>query len=356
MSHHAGPAPLRPPRRRRALGGGAGGDLGVLGTRRPGPARARAARQRRSWPRRSRSAHCARSPSRPRSPRCTSAWSLIDVPAGSLFPFVMLLAAVFTVAAALRRARRARRRRARARRRSGLEIAVESQRGRQLRVHRRASSPPRGSPAAGCADASRAPSTSRRARGSSSATARPPSPRSARGSPASCTTSWRTASASIVIQAQAAQERRRRRATEPQRRRCASIEQTGRQALTEKHACGCLGLLRSEDEELALAPQPSLRYLDRLVAQVSDARAARRARRPGRRRRLAARRPPVRADRIVQEALTNALKHAGPPRARVRIPLRPRRQLDLEISDDGAGAAAAPAGPKGTASWACASA
>ena len=42
------------------------------------------------------------------------------------------------------------------------------------------------------------------------------------------------------------------------------------------------------------------------------------------------------AYRIVQEALTNALKHAGP--ARVRVLLRYRADdLELEVADDGAG-------------------
>jgi signal transduction histidine kinase len=46
------------------------------------------------------------------------------------------------------------------------------------------------------------------------------------------------------------------------------------------------------------------------------------------------------AYRIVQEALTNALKHAGPARARVAVRYR-RGEIELEISDDGPGAAAA---------------
>ncbi len=46
----------------------------------------------------------------------------------------------------------------------------------------------------------------------------------------------------------------------------------------------------------------------------------------------------VSAYRIVQEALTNALKHAGPARARVSISYEPDA-LELEISDTGAGAA-----------------
>ncbi len=44
------------------------------------------------------------------------------------------------------------------------------------------------------------------------------------------------------------------------------------------------------------------------------------------------------AYRIVQEALTNALKHAGPASARVVIRYRPE-EVELEISDDGLGRA-----------------
>jgi signal transduction histidine kinase len=42
------------------------------------------------------------------------------------------------------------------------------------------------------------------------------------------------------------------------------------------------------------------------------------------------------AYRIVQEALTNALKHAGPATARVTVRYG-EGELELEISDDGAG-------------------
>jgi signal transduction histidine kinase len=42
------------------------------------------------------------------------------------------------------------------------------------------------------------------------------------------------------------------------------------------------------------------------------------------------------AYRIVQEALTNALKHAGPARVDVRITHR-SRELDVDVTDDGLG-------------------
>ena len=40
------------------------------------------------------------------------------------------------------------------------------------------------------------------------------------------------------------------------------------------------------------------------------------------------------AYRIVQEALTNVVRHAGPTRARVRISYRPA-ELSVEVTDDG---------------------
>ena len=49
------------------------------------------------------------------------------------------------------------------------------------------------------------------------------------------------------------------------------------------------------------------------------------------------------AYRIVQEALTNALKHAGEARATVRVRYSPD-QLEIEVADDGAGAPAAVTG------------
>ena len=80
-------------------------------------------------------------------------------------------------------------------------------------------------------------------------------------------------------------------------------------------------MLRADDEELALAPQPSLAQLDVLAGQVREAGLPVEVEVEGEPREL----PPgvdVSAYRIVQEALTNALKHAGPARALVRVALR----------------------------------
>ena len=113
----------------------------------------------------------------------------------------------------------------------------------------------------------------------------------------------------------------------------AIIERTGHQALEEMRRL--LGLLRRSDEELALAPQPSLRELGRLVEQVRGAGLPVQVAIEGEAREL----PPgvdLSAYRIVQEALTNALRHAGPARARVLLRYRPDF-LELEITDDGPG-------------------
>ncbi len=134
----------------------------------------------------------------------------------------------------------------------------------------------------------------------------------------------------IVIQAQGAQ-RALEGDHEPVREALVSIESTGRQALVEMRRL--LGVLRRSDEELALAPQPSLRHLDGLVEHVREAGLPVEVLIEGDPAPL----PPgvdVSAYRIVQEALTNALKHAGPARARVVVRYA-GDELELEISDDG---------------------
>ena len=112
-----------------------------------------------------------------------------------------------------------------------------------------------------------------------------------------------------------------------------TIETTGRAALDEMRRL--LGMLRRSDDELALAPQPSLRHLPDLVEQVREAGMPVDLRIQGEPRPIA---PGIdlSAYRIVQEALTNALKHAGPARARVTVRYGVGA-LEIEIADDGAG-------------------
>jgi signal transduction histidine kinase len=121
-----------------------------------------------------------------------------------------------------------------------------------------------------------------------------------------------------------------------------TIEQIGRGALTEMRRL--VGMLRSEDGD-PLAPQPGLGDLPRLVAQVREAGLPVELVVEGERRDL-----PVgielSAYRIVQEALTNAVKHAGDARASVRVRYEPD-SLELEIVDDGGGASEGAATPGG---------
>lgn len=111
------------------------------------------------------------------------------------------------------------------------------------------------------------------------------------------------------------------------------IEQTGRQALAEMRRL--LGVLRRRDEPPELAPPPGLARLETLVEGVREAGLPVDLRSEGRPVPL----PPgldLTAYRIVQEGLTNALKHAG--RASAQVLLRyGERELEIEVGDDGAG-------------------
>ena len=109
-----------------------------------------------------------------------------------------------------------------------------------------------------------------------------------------------------------------------------TIETTGREALVELRRL--LGVLRSEEPD-ALAPQPTLADVDALVARVRDAGMDVELRIEGERRALA---PGVEvsAFRIVQEALTNVLKHAGGAHALVALRFGPQ-ELGIEVRDEG---------------------
>ena len=111
-----------------------------------------------------------------------------------------------------------------------------------------------------------------------------------------------------------------------------TIERIGRGALTEMRRL--VGMLRSDTAD-ELAPQPGLGDLPTLVAQVREAGLPVELRVEGEPREL-----PVgielSAYRIVQEALTNALKHAGEARASVQVRYG-ADSLELEVTDDGLG-------------------
>jgi signal transduction histidine kinase len=108
-----------------------------------------------------------------------------------------------------------------------------------------------------------------------------------------------------------------------------SIESAGRDALTElRHM---LGVLR-EDADAPLAPQPGLARLEDLV---DDARAAGVDVQVSRQGDGAL--PPgldLAAYRVVQESLTNVVKHVGPTRVRLSLDRRPD-ELVIDVLDDG---------------------
>jgi signal transduction histidine kinase len=110
-----------------------------------------------------------------------------------------------------------------------------------------------------------------------------------------------------------------------------AIERTGREALAEMSRL--LGILRTDGEGLALAPRPSLAHVYALVQTVRDAGVPVELRVEGEQTELA---PgvDVSAYRIVQEALTNVVKHAGPARASVVVRYG-HRAVEVEITDDG---------------------
>ncbi len=116
----------------------------------------------------------------------------------------------------------------------------------------------------------------------------------------------------------------------------ASAEDAVRGALTTMPAI--LRALRVDDASDDMAPQPGLDGLDRLIAQVSQTGLAVELRVEGDRRAVG---PPVElaAYRIVQEALTNTLKHTDARRSTVVLRFAPD-QLVVQVTDDGSGTVA----------------
>ncbi|PSK93840.1 signal transduction histidine kinase [Haloactinopolyspora alba] len=131
-----------------------------------------------------------------------------------------------------------------------------------------------------------------------------------------------------------------------------SVEATGRAALAEMRRV--VGVLRTPDgteggergergertdrtEEAALSPQPGLAELGDLVAHMRDAGLPVQVTVDGE-----ADGVPLGVDlaayRVIQEALTNTIKHAGPSSATVSVHYLPA-ELRIEIADDGYGVA-----------------
>jgi signal transduction histidine kinase len=116
-----------------------------------------------------------------------------------------------------------------------------------------------------------------------------------------------------------------------------TISETGRTALAEMR--GILGVLRDGEHEEEYAPRPDVRQLDQLVDRLRRAGLPVELTVEGVERRL----PTgvgLAAYRVVQESLTNTLRHAGPAVSRVRVRLRYGDDaLEIRILDDGRGAA-----------------
>jgi signal transduction histidine kinase len=139
----------------------------------------------------------------------------------------------------------------------------------------------------------------------------------------------------IAVQSQAI---RRRLGPEHEREAAdlAGVETTARQAMAEMRRL--LGVLRSDGERLPLAPNPGLGQLPRLIEQVRGSGLEVDVAVVGEPLLL----PPgvdLAAYRIVQEALTNAIKHARTHRATVEIRYN-AGTIALVVTDDGAGPSA----------------
>jgi signal transduction histidine kinase len=134
----------------------------------------------------------------------------------------------------------------------------------------------------------------------------------------------------MVVQAGAA---RRRAAADPSQVRAAfeAVEGTGREALTEIRRL--LGVLRRDDEELALAPQPSLAHVSGLVRRARLAGLEVHLRIEGDVRPLPAG-VDLTAYRVVQLALRSAANGAGAGRADVRVRYG-GDDVVVEVRDDG---------------------
>ena len=113
------------------------------------------------------------------------------------------------------------------------------------------------------------------------------------------------------------------------------VEEAGRQALAEMRRL--LGVMRRDDDEPDLTPQPSLASVDALVEQIRGAGLPVHLHVEGEPAAL----PTgigLSAYRIIQEGLTNALKHGRASRADVTLRYI-RDALEVEVCDDGQGRA-----------------
>src|SRR4051794_25755897 len=134
----------------------------------------------------------------------------------------------------------------------------------------------------------------------------------------------------MVVQSSAARrmiDRNPERASEA----LASVEHTGREALAEMRRM--LDMLRGDDEEAALAPQPSIDELDALLERAREAGLDVNLEVEGERRRVQSS-VDLSCFRIVQEALSNTIQHADANHAHVRLRYGPS-SVEVDVTDDG---------------------
>jgi signal transduction histidine kinase len=130
-----------------------------------------------------------------------------------------------------------------------------------------------------------------------------------------------------------------------------AIKQASKEALAELRSV--LSVLRQEDEPAPRSPASTLNQLDDLVAQAAAAGLRVHTETDGQVRPL-----PFSVDaaafRIVQEALTNVTRHAGPATATVRV-RHGERDLTVQVDVDGRGPQATAPTADGNGIRACAS-
>jgi signal transduction histidine kinase len=115
-----------------------------------------------------------------------------------------------------------------------------------------------------------------------------------------------------------------------------TIRNAGHEALSEMRRM--VGLLRTGPDDVDLEPQPGVDRLEELVGQMKEAGLTVELSREGTPRQLA---PGIDVNvyRIVQESLTNVLRHGGPgATATVTLRYAPT-SIEVDVADDGRGAA-----------------
>jgi signal transduction histidine kinase len=140
-------------------------------------------------------------------------------------------------------------------------------------------------------------------------------------------------SVSVMTVQAAAARRLLKPEQERERQALLVVEQTGREALAEMRRL--VGVLRRPEEAPALAPQPSLEHVDKLVAQAKDAGLPVELHVEGKPVPLSAG-IDLTAYRLVQEGLTNAVKHANAEHAEVLVRYSDGH-VEITVSDDGRG-------------------